>query len=278
MYVPEFLRRWWHRMGSPKWFFETTGAWIPWFSVAAGLFLVPGLVWGLLFAPPDYLQGDSFRIIYIHVPAAMLAQSGYILMAVCGVILLVWRMKLADMVMTAVAPVGAAFTFLALATGSIWGKPTWGTYWMWDARITSVLILLFLYLGIIGLRRAIDRPETAGRACAILAIVGVVNIPIIKYSVDWWMTLHQPATFRLTEAPAMPPSMWVPLLLCVIGFYLLFAVGVLQGARTEVLERERRTRWVTELCGRLDVHSSGDQSSGEGGKSRGVRVEAGGRS
>lgn len=246
-FVPESLRRLWHRLGSPRWFYETTAAWIPWLAVAACLLLLTGTTWGLVFSPPDYLQGDSYRIIYIHVPAAMLAQSGYIAMAVCGVILLVWRMKLADMVMTAVAPIGAAFTALALATGAIWGKPTWGTYWIWDARITSVLILLFLYVGIMGLRRAIDRPETAGRACAILAIVGVINIPIIKYSVDWWMTLHQPATFRLTAAPAMPPSMWIPLLLNVLGFYLLFALSVIQGARTIILERERRTRWVTDL-------------------------------
>ncbi len=247
-YIPDGLRRLWHRMGSPRWFYETTGSWVPWLAASAALLLGVGTVWGLAYAPPDYLQGDSFRIIYIHVPAAYLAQAGYMLMAVCGVVLLVWRMKLADMVMATVAPVGAAFTFLALATGSIWGKPTWGTYWIWDARITSVLILLFLYLGIMGLRRAIERPEAAGRACAILAIVGVINIPIIKYSVDWWMTLHQPATFSVTSAPAMPPVMWIPLLLNVLGFNLLFAVSVIQGTRTEVLLRERRTRWVTDLC------------------------------
>lgn len=249
-YVPESLRRLWHRLGSPRWFFETTRAWLPWLAGLATILLTTGTVWGLAFAPADYLQGDSFRIIYIHVPAAMLAQSGYVAMAVCGVVLLVWRMKLADMVMTALAPMGAAFTALALATGAIWGRPTWGTYWMWDARITSVLILLFLYLGLIGLRRAIDRTETAGRACAILAIVGVINIPIIKYSVDWWLTLHQPATFKLTEAPAMPPAMWLPLLLNVLGFYLLFAFAVIQGTRTVILQRERRTRWVTELVTR----------------------------
>ncbi len=258
MYIPEPLRRLWHRLGSPRWFYETSGPWVPWLGAAAALLITVGTVWGLAFAPPDYLQGDSFRIIYIHVPAAYLAQAGYVLMAVCGVVLLVWRMKLADMVMTAIAPVGAAFTFLALATGSIWGKPTWGTYWIWDARITSVLILLFLYLGIIGLRRAIERPEAAGRACAILAIVGVINIPIIKYSVEWWMTLHQPATFSVTEAPAMPAIMWVPLLLNVLGFNLLFALSVIQGTRTEVLVRERRTRWVNDLCREGSMTYTGD--------------------
>lgn len=248
MILPQFLHTLWHRLGSPRWFYETTGAWIPWLAVPAALLLIVGTVWGLAFAPADYLQGNSFRIIYIHVPAAILAQSCYMLMAVCGVVLLVWRMKIADMVLTAAAPVGASFTFLALATGSIWGKPTWGTWWEWDARITAMLLLLFLYFGIMGLRRAIDRPESAGRACAILAIVGVVNIPIIKYSVDWWLTLHQPSTFTLTEKPAMPASMWVPLLLNVLGFYLLFGLSVIQGTRTEVLERERRTRWVSALA------------------------------
>lgn len=251
MILPQFLHTLWHRLGSPRWFYQTTGRWIPWLAVPAAVLLLTGIVWGLAFAPADYLQGNSFRIIYIHVPAAILAQSCYMLMAACGVVLLVWRMKLADMVLQAAAPVGASFTFLALATGSIWGRPTWGTWWEWDARITSMLLLLFLYFGIMGLRQAVDRAEAAGRACAILAIVGVINIPIIKYSVDWWLTLHQPSTFTLTEKPSMPASMWVPLLLCVLGFYLLFAVHVIQRTRTLILERERRTRWVTEETMRL---------------------------
>lgn len=248
MKFPQPLVRLWHKLGSPRWFYETTQAWIPWFATAAGLLLVVGTVWGLAFAPPDYQQGNSFRIIYVHVPAAILSQSIYMLMAVAGVVLLVWRMKLADMVIAAAAPIGAAFTFLALATGSIWGKPTWGTWWEWDARITAMLLMLFLYFGVIGLRRAMDRPEAAGRACAILAIVGVINIPIIKYSVDWWLTLHQPSTFTLTEKPSMPASMWMPLLINVIGFYALLGVALMQGVRTEILVRERRTRWVTELA------------------------------
>jgi heme exporter protein C len=251
MKLTQALRTLWHRMGSPRWFYETTASWVPWFAVLGGLLLATGTIWGLAFAPPDYLQGNSFRIIYVHVPAAILAQSCYMLMAVCGVVLLVWRMKLADMVLAAAAPVGASFTFLALATGSIWGRPTWGTWWEWDARITAMLILLFLYFGMIGLRRAIDRPESAGRACAILAVVGVINIPIIKYSVDWWLTLHQPSTFKLTEKPAMPASMWIPLLLNVLGFYLLFGLSLIQGTRAEILERERRTQWVQALAARL---------------------------
>jgi heme exporter protein C len=242
--VPAPLVRLWHRLGSPRWFFETTAPWLPWLLGLGVVLLGAGAFWGLALAPADYLQGNSFRIIYVHVPSAILAQSCYMLMGSCGVVLLVWRMKLADMVLEAAAPIGASFTALALVTGAVWGKPTWGTWWAWDARVTSMLILLFLYLGIIGLRQALARPEAAGRACAILAIVGLVNIPIIKYSVDWWLTLHQPSTFKLTEKPAMPPSMWIPLLLSVLGFYALFVWSVLQSTRVVVLERERRTTWV----------------------------------
>ncbi|HMW84061.1 MAG TPA: heme ABC transporter permease, partial [Pseudomonadales bacterium] len=197
--------------------------------------------------PPDYLQGNSFRIIYIHVPAAILAQSGYLLMALAGGIGLIWRIKLAEMVAKSCAPIGASFTFLALVTGAIWGKPTWGTWWVWDARITSMLILLFLYCGVIALQSAIDNATTAARAAAILALVGVVNIPIIKYSVEWWHSLHQPATFRLTEKPAMPMEMWLPLLVMVVGYYLFFAAALLQRTRCELVERERKSRWVKEL-------------------------------
>ena len=247
MNVPQPLVRLWHRLGSPRWFYETTQPWLPWFGGASALLLALGTAWGLAFAPEDYQQGNSFRIIYIHVPSAILSQSIYMLMAAAGVVLLVWRMKLADMVIAAAAPIGAAFTFLALATGSIWGKPTWGTYWAWDARVTAMLLMLFLYLGLIALRRAVDRPEAAGRACAILAIVGVINIPIIKYSVDWWLTLHQPSTFTLTEKPAMPASMWLPLLVNVLGFYALLGFALLQSVRTEILVRERRTSWVKAL-------------------------------
>lgn len=175
---------WFHKLGSPKWFYAISGRMLPWLAGAAVLLLLVGITWGLAFAPQDYQQGNSFRIIYIHVPAAMLAQSCYVLLAVAGVVGLVWKMKLADVALQCAAPIGAWMTAVALVTGAIWGKPTWGSWWVWDARLTSMLILLFLYFGIIALGQAISNRDSAAKACAVLAIVGVVNIPIIKYSVE----------------------------------------------------------------------------------------------
>ena len=235
---------WFHKLGSPKWFYEISGRWLSWLSVSAALLMLAGAVLGLAFAPPDYQQGNSFRIIYIHVPAAFLAQSTYISLAVAGVVGLVWKMKIADVALQQAAPIGAWMTVIALITGAVWGKPTWGAWWVWDARLTAMLILLFLYFGIIALGHAITNRDSAAKACAILAIVGVVNIPIIKYSVDWWNTLHQPATFKITEKPAMPMEMWLPLLIMTIGFYCFFAAVLLMRMRTEVLRRESRTRWA----------------------------------
>ena len=235
---------WFHKLGSPKWFYGISGRMLPWLSSAAVLLIAGGVAWGLAFAPPDYQQGNSFRIIYIHVPAAMLAQSCYVMLAVCGVVGLVWKMKIADIALQSAAPIGAWMTALALITGAIWGKPTWGSWWVWDARLTSMLILLFLYFGLIALGNAIAHRDSAAKACAVLAIVGVVNIPIIKYSVEWWNTLHQGATFTLTEKPAMPVEMWLPLLLTVLGFYCFFGAVVLLRMRLEVLKREARSSWV----------------------------------
>ena len=236
-----------HKLGSPKWFYEISGKWLPWFAVLSAILLILGTVWALAFAPADYQQGNSFRIIYIHVPAALLAQSCFIMMAMSGAIGLIWKMKIADVFVKAAAPIGASFTFLALLTGAVWGKPTWGTWWIWDARLTSMLILLFLYFGVMALQSSIEDATTAAKASAILALVGMVNIPIIKYSVDWWNTLHQPATFTLTEKPAMPAEMWVPLLVMVVGYYCFFTTVILLRARNEILERERRTNWVKKL-------------------------------
>lgn len=238
--------QWFHKLGSPKWFFGIAGRLMPWFGVAALVVLGIGVTWGLLFAPADYQQGDSYRIIFIHVPSAYLGQSLYVAMAVAGVVGLVWRMKMADSFIAATTAVGASLTFLALFTGAVWGKPTWGTWWVWDARLTSMLLLLFLYLGVMALRSAMDDPDIRARASAILIIVGVVNIPIIKYSVEWWNTLHQPATIKVTEAPAMPASMWVPLLICIAGFHLLVAWLILWRMRNDILLRERRARWVRD--------------------------------
>lgn len=235
---------WFHKLGSPKWFYQISSRWLPWLAVAAVLLIGTGLVWGLAFAPADYQQGNSFRIIYIHVPAAMLAQSCYIMLAVAGVVGLVWKMKLADVALQCAAPIGAWMTFIALLTGAIWGKPTWGTWWVWDARLTSMLILLFLYFGIIALGQSISNRDSSAKACAVLAIVGVINIPIIKYSVEWWNSLHQVATFKLTERPAMPAEMWMPLLVMVLGFYCFFACVLMLRMRLEVLKRESRSSWV----------------------------------
>ena len=192
--------QWLHRFGSPRWFYEKT---TPWVYILGFLFLLPltiGLVWGLAFTPAHHEQGNSFRIIYLHVPVAILAMVGYYVMAIAAAIGFIWRIKLSFVVMRSAAVIGAVFTFLALFTGSLWGKPAWGTWWEWDARIVTVLILLLLYLGVIALHGAFANRQMANKVCAILAIVGTVNIPIIYFSVDWWYTLHQPASlkFRFT--------------------------------------------------------------------------------
>lgn len=240
--------QWFHRLGSPRWFYEKTNAWIPWLAVISISLLVVGAAWGLAFAPEDFKQGNSYRIIYIHVPAAFLALAGYYTMAISGAVGLIWKMKLADMVMKCAAPIGAVLTFIALLTGAIWGKPTWGTWWVWDARITSMLVLFFLYLGVIALQGAYQHQDTANKASAILALVGTVNIPIIYKSVDWWYTLHQPATIKFTSESTIDPSMLYPLTVMVVGFYVFYALVLLMSTRSEILVREKKTRWVKDLA------------------------------
>ncbi|MCZ6797529.1 MAG: heme ABC transporter permease, partial [Gammaproteobacteria bacterium] len=195
----------------------------------------------------DYQQGESYRIIFIHVPSAWMSLFIYMVMAACGVVILVWRMKIAEIVLISSAPIGASFTFLALATGSLWGKPMWGTWWVWDARLTSELILLFLYLGVIGLHGAIEDKRIAARAIAILAIVGMVNIPIIHYSVEWWNSLHQGATVTKFDKPSIHWSMLIPLLLMALAFQVYYVLALLQSCRAELLQRERNNKWVEEL-------------------------------
>lgn len=238
------LPKWFYQMASPKWFYDFGARLQPWFAGLALILISWGLVWGLLYAPADYQQGNSFRIIYVHVPAAILGQSLFLFMAVAGAIGLIWKIKVAFMVARSATLVGASFTVLALITGAVWGKPTWGTYWVWDARLTSTLILLFLYTGVIALNQAIPDRSVAGRAAAILAIIGSINIPIIKYSVDWWNTLHQSSTFTLTSKPSMPPEMYIPLLLMVIGCYCFCAWLIIQRTRNEILDQERQSSWV----------------------------------
>jgi heme exporter protein C len=239
--------QWFHRLGSPRWFYEKTSPWLPWLAILSIALILTGAVWGLAFAPADFKQGNSYRIIYIHVPAAFLALAGYYIMAISGAVGLIWKMKLPFMVMKSAAPIGALLTFISLVTGSIWGKPTWGTWWEWDARITSMLILFFLYLGMIALQQAFTQRDSADKASAVLALVGMVNIPIIYKSVDWWNTLHQPATIKFTSKSTIDPSMLYPLLTMVVGFYLFYALVLLLNTRVEVLRREYRSQWVTDL-------------------------------
>ena len=236
-----------HRFASPPHFYRLAGVLVPWLGwICLGL-MAGGLYGGLVAAPPDYQQGESYRIIFVHVPSAWLSLFIYVVMAGASAIALVWRIKLAEVVAIESAPIGASFTFLALVTGSLWGKPMWGTYWVWDARLTSELILLFLYFGVIGLNAAIEDRRTASRACGLFAIVGVVNIPIIHYSVEWWNTLHQGPTVTKFDAPSIHVSMLVPLLLMAVSFKLFYATVLLTRARSAVLERERNAGWVREL-------------------------------
>ena len=230
------LPKWFYQMASPKWFYDFGARLQPWFAGLALILISWGMVWGLLYAPADYQQGNSFRIIYVHVPAAILGQSLFLFMAVAGAIGLIWKIKVAFMVARSATLVGASFTALALITGAVWGKPTWGTYWVWDARLTSTLILLFLYTGVMALNQAIPDRSVAGRATAILAIIGSINIPIIKYSVDWWNTLHQPASINLLSKSSIHTSMLFPLLIMTAAFALFALLIFLMKYNTELIK------------------------------------------
>jgi heme exporter protein C len=231
----------------PREFYRWSGHLIPWLW---GLFILAlgfGLVDGLYYAPADYQQGQGYRIMFVHVPAAILSMGIYALMATCSLVYLVWRIKLADVIAAVSAPLGALFAGLALLTGSLWGKPMWGTWWIWDARLTSELILLFLYAGAMALRSGIPNLERSSRATSILVLIGVVDLPIIHYSVYWWNTLHQQSTLLKLGAPSIAPSMLYPLLAMIIAFGSYFAAVVLMRARNEVLRRESQSRWVEEI-------------------------------
>jgi heme exporter protein C len=226
------------RLANPARFMRASGAVLPWLGIASAAVLAIGLVWSLVFAPPDYQQGESVRIMFIHVPAAWMALSVYLFMAAASAAALVWRHPLADIAAQAAAPVGAGFTLVCLATGSLWGRPMWGAWWVWDARLTSVLVLFFLYLGYIALANAFDDASRGARAGALLAIVGVVNLPIIKFSVDWWNTLHQPASVFRFGGPTIAISMLLPWFVMAIGFLLLFLWMLLLRMRTALNDRK----------------------------------------
>jgi heme exporter protein C len=237
---------WFWDLANPTRFLGIANWLIPVLAIVTFILLGIGLYLGFS-APQDYQQGATVQIMFIHVPSSWIAMMCYSVMSVSALGSLVWRHPLADVSIRAAAPIGAAFTFLALLTGSLWGKPMWGTWWVWDARLTSELILLFLYLGVIALHSAIDDKRTAARAVAILALVGVINIPIIHYSVEWWNTLHQGPTVTKLDKPSIHLSMLIPLLLMAVAFKLYYAFVVLMRARCEVLERERVRGWVQEL-------------------------------
>jgi heme exporter protein C len=238
-----------HRFANPLRFQKIADAVFPWVSGAALLLTPVALYWSLVIAPADYQQGEAYRIIYVHVPAAWMALFVYALMAVASAVGVIWRHPLAEVAARAAAPIGAAFTAIALLTGSIWGKPMWGTWWVWDARLTSVLILFFLYLGYIALHDAFEDPARGARAAAILALVGVVNLPIIKFSVDWWNTLHQPASVLRVGGPAIDGSMLWPLLLTVLVFKLYFVTVLLLRMRAELTGRRIANLRMAEAGG-----------------------------
>lgn len=229
-----------HRFANPGQFLRLSAAVLPWITIAGLILLTIGIVWGLFFSPADWQQGNAVRIMYVHVPAAWLALNGYLGLAVCALFSLVWRHPLADLAAVELGPVGAMFAGLCLVTGSLWGRPTWGAWWVWDARLTSMLVLFFLYLGHIALVRAFDDPTRGYRAGAILALVGVVDLPIIQFSVYWWNTLHQGNTISLTSAPSMYITMLWPLVFTTLGYSLLFAAIVIARLRAAVMERRIR--------------------------------------
>jgi len=224
-------------LANPTRFLSLVGRVVPWLAVLTTLLLAYGLYLALFVAPPDYQQGETVKIMFIHVPAAWLAMFGYMLIAMAALGTLIWRHPLADVAAKTAAPIGATFTFIALVTGSLWGKPMWGTYWVWDARLTSMLVLFLLYLGLIALWEAIEEPGRAGRAGAILALVGVVNVPIIHFSVNWWNTLHQSASVFRVGGPTIDPALLMPLLVMALAFTLLFALLHLIAMRAEILRR-----------------------------------------
>jgi len=228
-------------LANPTRFMNLAGRLLPWLWAATAIVLGIGLYMALVVAPPDYQQGETVKIMFIHVPAAWLAMFGYGLMAVSALGTLVWRHPLADVAAKAVAPIGAAFTLIALVTGSLWGKPMWGTWWVWDARLTSVFVLFLMYLGLIALWNAVEDPNRAGRVAAVLILVGSVNIPVIKFSVDWWNTLHQPASVFRMGGSTIDPSLLYPLFVCAIGGTLLFLTLALMAMRNEILRRRIRT-------------------------------------
>jgi heme exporter protein C len=242
------LPRWFHQLGSPPYVYRLVEALGPWLGWIAVLLFAVGTYWGLVVAPPDYQQGEVYRIIYLHPQTAYVGMMAYVVMAIAAGIGYIWRLKIAHAAAVSAAPIGAWFTFCALITGAIWGRPTWGTYWQWgDPRIMFETLLLFLFLGYLALRAAFDDRDKADKVTAILAVVGVVNVPIVHYSVEWWNSLHQGPTFLRAGSPAMTIDMLVPFLIMLAAFTVLFFWLLLRRLQAEIVEREGDARWIREL-------------------------------
>ena len=237
----------WFKYASPATFYPLAGRLAPWFFVAAALFIVAGIYVGFFVAPTDAQQGEAYRIIFIHVASAWMSMFLYVIMAFWAGVGLAFNTRLSSMMASAVAPTGALMTFIALWTGALWGKPMWGAWWVWDARLTSELILLFLYLGFMSLQAAIDDARRADKAGAVIALVGVVNVPIIYFSVQWWNTLHQGASVSLTRSPSMAATMLIGMLLMALGFWMYSIAASLLRVRCIILERERNSEWIGQL-------------------------------
>ncbi len=238
------IKKFIHQFASPKTYLFQVNKFYNYIFYTSISIYVLSITWGLLFVPEDFVQGNSFRIIYLHVPASFLSQSLYAAMAIASVTYLIWRVKLAAYLIIAIAPIGAMVTFIALSSGSIWGIPTWGTWWQWDARITSTLILFIMYLGLISLHGSFSNYEKADKLLSWLVIVGFVNIPIIKKSVDWWSTLHQSASITLTNKPSIDPSMLYPLIGSTIGFFGLIICLVIISSKVQIIKRESTKSWI----------------------------------
>jgi heme exporter protein C len=241
--------QWFYKLGSPRHFYEMTTGFLPWLTVFTYILLVVGIVWGLGFAPPDYQMGENYRIIYIHPATATGAMGIYAMMGVMAAMHMIWNIKVADMVAKSCMLIGTSFCAVALVTGAFWGRPTWGTYWIWDAKLTSFLILFFLYVGVMALRSAFDSESAASKAASVLTLVGCVNLPIIYYAAIWWETLHQgPSELGGSADGANPPGIWIPAVLCGIGMIGLIFQVVINRTRNEILLRERRAQWVQDLA------------------------------
>ena len=241
------IKKFFHQFASPKSYFLIANRFGKPILLFFCLLYTASLVWGLFFTPPDVIQGDSYRIIYMHVPASFMAQILFVAMAATSAVFLIWKLKLAAYVSKSIAPIGALVTFFALFSGSVWGIPTWGTWWQWDARITSTLILFIMYLGLISLHASFENKEKADKFFSVLVLVGVVNIPIIKKSVDWWSTLHQSASITLSSKPSIDPVMLYPLLFSIVSFIGLIFCFVVMSSQNEILRREKFKNWVKEI-------------------------------